>query len=1058
MKQIFGKTSPCLRFKCVGQYKPETRKDDYYGRLYASGNVERIFAQEHTGLLKLDVHEQIETSFIKGTDPGDPNLLSCTPTLELGIDIGDLSTVILCSVPPASANYVQRIGRSGRKDGNSLNITVANGRSHDLYYYHEPDDMVAGNVGPPGCYLNASAILERQFTGFCFDNWYVLKADKISLPNKLGQVLNNVKKGENSGYFPYNFIQFIEAERDTLLDDFINIFEDHITEDTKKRLYNFVFGGAEDIVELRYKIINGISEVYKEREKLRKRIQRINSVIRQKEKNPAKDKNYESELNELKQEKSALNQIIKDINDKETFNFFTDEGLLPNYAFPEAGVVLRSIIYRLKKKVDQFGKHETKSFEYERSGERAISELAPSNRFYAEGRRVVIDQINMALSDIETWRFCNDCSHHEQIIEKDDLKSCPNCDSQLWSDAGQKRDMIRMRQVIATTSEKDSKSYDDSDDREPEFYNKNMLVNTVSKYIEKAYKIDDPELPFGFEFYRRATFREINFGKKDIIGEEIDVAGRSIPKTGFIICKDCGKVHLDNTDYKDFKHTLSCKFRESQSEKNYQNSLYLYRDFSSEAIRILVPTVTSAKSDVTISSFMAALFLGLKRKFKGKIDHLQTAVIEEPIQFTEIRKRYVVLYDTITGGTGYLKELMKSDEQIVEVFELALESIRNCVCQKDPEKDGCYHCLYQYRKSYDMPEISSSEAINLLTKIINLRKKIVETDTIKNISFNTFFESDLEEKFINRLKDLGSASELKNEIINGKPGWIFTIDNISYQIEPQVEMGKYDGLSQPLRADFVFYPSKDIKSKPIVVFTDGLLYHANPKEGRNRIYQDIAQRMDLIKSGKFYIWSLTWDDVNDNNNQHKGDFLNLLKMNKIVRRLIDAYSDKGFNTNKLYDIYKQNSFEIFMGYLSKPDSKMWQSYSFIQTLIWINPNFHQRIGVIEQLKENFLNDTSNMDKRIKELDSVQDGKFIIGYQNTIDDNDKVVIEILVYGVAEKIRINDMNSISLFCKLYDDDSAVIEKSYKSIRIGYLRHFNIMQFLNRSFFITTKGIEA
>ena len=38
----------------------------------------------------------------------DPNVLSCTPTLEMGIDIGDLSTVILCSMPPAQAQFLQR--------------------------------------------------------------------------------------------------------------------------------------------------------------------------------------------------------------------------------------------------------------------------------------------------------------------------------------------------------------------------------------------------------------------------------------------------------------------------------------------------------------------------------------------------------------------------------------------------------------------------------------------------------------------------------------------------------------------------------------------------------------------------------------------------------------------------------------------------------------------------------------------------------------------------------------------------------------------------------------
>ena len=89
--------------------------------------------------------------------PWEPNVLSATPTLELGIDIGDLSNVVMCSVPPAPKNYQQRTGRAGRRDGNALTVTVATGQPHDLYFYAEPLDMLASRVDPPGVFLNASA-------------------------------------------------------------------------------------------------------------------------------------------------------------------------------------------------------------------------------------------------------------------------------------------------------------------------------------------------------------------------------------------------------------------------------------------------------------------------------------------------------------------------------------------------------------------------------------------------------------------------------------------------------------------------------------------------------------------------------------------------------------------------------------------------------------------------------------------------------------------------------------------------------------------------------------
>ena len=66
----------------------------------------------------------------------------------MGIDVGDLSTVLLCSVPPAQANYFGGIGRAGRKDGNALNITVAEGNPHDQFFFEEPLEMITGRYRP----------------------------------------------------------------------------------------------------------------------------------------------------------------------------------------------------------------------------------------------------------------------------------------------------------------------------------------------------------------------------------------------------------------------------------------------------------------------------------------------------------------------------------------------------------------------------------------------------------------------------------------------------------------------------------------------------------------------------------------------------------------------------------------------------------------------------------------------------------------------------------------------------------------------------------------------
>jgi len=74
--------------------------------------------------------------------------------------------------------------------------------------------------------------------------------------------------------------------------------------------------------------------------------------IRETKQDPARDQNFDEMLQQMLRERAAMNEIVRSINERNVLNFFTDEGLLPNYAFPEAGVVLRSVIYRRNSKAE----------------------------------------------------------------------------------------------------------------------------------------------------------------------------------------------------------------------------------------------------------------------------------------------------------------------------------------------------------------------------------------------------------------------------------------------------------------------------------------------------------------------------------------------------------------------------------------------------------------------------------------------------------------------------------------------------------------------------------
>ena len=76
---------------------------------------------EHSAQLQPLALSAIEESFKKK----EINVISCTPTMEVGVDIGGLDVVLQGNLPPEKANYLQRSGRAGRNgQATALNVTL----------------------------------------------------------------------------------------------------------------------------------------------------------------------------------------------------------------------------------------------------------------------------------------------------------------------------------------------------------------------------------------------------------------------------------------------------------------------------------------------------------------------------------------------------------------------------------------------------------------------------------------------------------------------------------------------------------------------------------------------------------------------------------------------------------------------------------------------------------------------------------------------------------------------------------------------------------------------
>jgi len=147
-------------------------------------------AADHTGQLNVDTRQDREDRFRadwyldeQKTKPDIHKIRSesisalfCSPTMELGVDIGGLSVVHLRNAPPNAANYAQRSGRAGRSGQGALIFTYCSGFSpHDRHYFKQQAQIVAGEVQAPNIdlcnqellltHLNALAISEIGLPG-----------------------------------------------------------------------------------------------------------------------------------------------------------------------------------------------------------------------------------------------------------------------------------------------------------------------------------------------------------------------------------------------------------------------------------------------------------------------------------------------------------------------------------------------------------------------------------------------------------------------------------------------------------------------------------------------------------------------------------------------------------------------------------------------------------------------------------------------------------------------------------------------------------------------------
>ena len=129
-----------------------------------------IRAEEHSAQQPPERLRAFEQEFRRG----EINMLACSTTMEMGVDIGAVSAVLMTNVPPSIANYRQRVGRAGRRgQGFASSFTLSRDTPLDRETFREPETYLVRSLRPPQVSLDAPRIVQRHVNALLLARWFV---------------------------------------------------------------------------------------------------------------------------------------------------------------------------------------------------------------------------------------------------------------------------------------------------------------------------------------------------------------------------------------------------------------------------------------------------------------------------------------------------------------------------------------------------------------------------------------------------------------------------------------------------------------------------------------------------------------------------------------------------------------------------------------------------------------------------------------------------------------------------------------------------------------------
>ncbi|MCS4490324.1 DEAD/DEAH box helicase [Corynebacterium sp. ES2775-CONJ] len=909
---------PCHNSGCMGSYEIKTIEDNYYRSLYSSTEPRTVVAREHTSLLPTHERLEVENNFKKkvGEVPQAPNVLVATPTLEMGIDIGDLSSVMLASLPKSVASYIQRVGRAGRLTGNSLVISMVRGRTATLPLLSTPLNMIGGTVEPPAAFLGAEEILKRQFIAYLIES------------NGLPRLVPDLRWGSSVFSLSHNreadtLIAVMEKELTpeiiaSSLDAFLGTIADCVTTDVVDELSSWAQdGGLHLLLEQARKDWN------RDLELLRERKEAIEKIVRETDKaanSAAADAETRSQDRSAKASLRHLKRQIASMVEEFWISAMERHGLLPNFTLLDDSVDLNVQVSSQNPNTHEFDTH---SSEYSRAVSAALFELAPGATFYIQGIAASIDsvEIGKAGEAIEQRRFCPSCSYSElEASEERKSTACPACGEARFADMNQVLNVVQMRKVSAEVERTRSAITDNTEDRRIANFARLSSFIYQPEDVGKSWYLS---CGFGVKHIRRLELHMFNLGKGH--GDTRVIAGNEVETPLFRVCRYCG--HLDSragsNSWRD--HRRWCQHQKAREEETV--SFALARTLKTQGVLISLPSLLSVADKITIPSVTAALLMGFKLLLRGNPHHLHIHEVK-----LDSNNSGLLLNDAVPGGTGYLTQFSQP-EQVRKLLMLAWKRLSTCSCI-DTDRKACENCLLPFA-AFNADSVSRAAAESALYKLLLNDMHPSDDADPHTVEWKPHTEkpmvqeeSKLEAYFLKEfLEQLESKTEFLREKVEGrKRVWEFR-----FKGNPHVWRMRGQYSKKGTIPDF-YLDTDDPSQRDLAVYLDGAMYHIGPQH--YRVEDDIRKRRSLKNQEDIISWSITWKDVEEFQKEAKGE--NRDDPRWFNRGKVGVLGKKFTVDSLKINLLAKDPATQLLNYLQNPDEKLWTTLATIAAAMSIS--------------------------------------------------------------------------------------------------------------------------